>query len=188
MKFTHSFAFFNGEFDVFSNWYPSQFHYQAMPFENVQHFVNHSKAMLFGDNTLAERIYKAKDPERCQQLGREIERFDQEKWNANREKIVRIGCREKFLQDIGLLTLLFETGDRLIVEANPTDFFWGIGFSEDDSRALTPCLWYGKNRLGTILTSLREWLMEGYDEETLPRRAQWAVDEMLRLATVRKAG
>ncbi len=188
MKLTRSFAYFNGADEVFSTWYPAQFYYQAIPFENVQHFVNYSKAMLFKSHELAERIYKAKDPKLCQELGQKIEHFNQEKWNAHREKYVHIACREKFLQHNDLLTLLFETGDRMLVEATPHDFYWGIGLSEDDPRANTPSQWPGRNRLGHILTEFREWMMEGYDEGTLPRRASWAIEEMIQNAGARKAG
>jgi ribA/ribD-fused uncharacterized protein len=188
MKRTQSFAYFNGPESVFSAWYPVQFHYHAMPFEDVIHFLNYSKAKLFGDELLAERILKAKDPKLCRELGRNVKRFNQEKWNKECDKFMRIGCREKFLQHNDLLTALFETGDRIIVEANPRDFYWGIGLTEDDPRALHPCLWFGKNRLGGLLTAVREWLMEGYDEGTLPRRASWAVEEMIRQATVQKVG
>jgi hypothetical protein len=183
---------FFGPEDPFSTWYPSQFHYQAMPFENVQHFVNYFKAKMFGDEALAERIYKAKNPQLCQQLGREVKGFNQEKWNAEREKYVQIGCREKFLQNTELLIALFETGDRLLVEANPKDAYWGIGFAEDDPQATMMCYWPGRhdsrNRLGHIITTFRDWLMDGYDEGTLPRRARWAVEDMLRYVTARKAG
>lgn len=188
MKFTRSYAFFCGSEDVFSTWYPAQFYYQAIPFENVLQFVNYSKAMMFEDKALAERIHKTHNPEACQKLGRTVKGFDQEKWNAEKEKIFRIGCREKFLQNIDLLTLLFETGDRMIVEASSRGVYWGIGCSQDDPRANTPSTWLGRNRLGHILTALREWLMEGYDEQTLPRRAVWAIDQMLHNAGTRKAG
>ena len=53
----------------------------------------------------------------------------------------------KFQTHTGIRELLLGTGDELIVENSPIDYYWGCG--ADGS---------GKNRLGEVLMTVREIL------------------------------
>ncbi|PZG51502.1 hypothetical protein C1I98_08365 [Spongiactinospora gelatinilytica] len=47
------------------------------------------------------------------------------------------------------------TGERVLVEAGPTDRIWGIGMTASDVRAERPHEWAGRNLLGFALMEAR---------------------------------
>ncbi|MNI91462.1 hypothetical protein D3C73_1491250 [compost metagenome] len=53
---------------------------------------------------------------------------------------------------------LLATGDRILVEASPSDKIWGIGLAPDDPNAQIPARWLGQNLLGKALMEVREYL------------------------------
>lgn len=69
----------------------------------------------------------------------------------------------KFGQNAGWKTMLQLTGDRIMVEASPTDAIWGVGLSVEDavkhaenSSFLGASLtWPGRNLLGKALMTVR---------------------------------
>lgn len=54
--------------------------------------------------------------------------------------------------------LSFQTGDRILVEANPYDRIWGIGMSKYQSGIQDPGNWRGLNLLGFALMQVRTML------------------------------
>ena len=69
--------------------------------------------------------------------------------------IVYKGNYAKFTQNKDLLKELRKTGNRVIVEASPLDFIWGIEKDEDDPSALDPSHWSGTNLLGFAIMLVR---------------------------------
>ena len=81
------------------------------------------KAILFWDQTSANKIMKTKMPRKQKALGRKVSGFKEEIWNRHRQKIVEDGNWYKFTNAIGktgLAERLLETGDRLLVEVGET--------------------------------------------------------------------
>lgn len=158
MRQTDRFVFFFGKEDVFSNWYQSRFTYRDIEFNCVEQFMMFSKAKLFGDHLVAERVLATSNPKLQKSLGRTVVPFDQETWGAKCLNIVTVGCREKFAQNQSLLQALLRTGERTLVEASPYDREWGIGVAEDSPIAEHPDKWPGKNLLGQALMIARSQL------------------------------
>ena len=75
-------------------------------------------------------------------------------------EIVSTGNHSKFTQNADLKATLFATAGTTLVEASPYDRIWGVGLAEDDLRIRDRKKWRGQNRLGEILTQLREDLMK----------------------------
>jgi ribA/ribD-fused uncharacterized protein len=144
-----------------SQWWPAVFTVDGYQFATAEHFMMWRKAMLFGDNEIAERILTAAHPHRAKDLGRQVRGFDQHVWEQRRFDIVVDGSVAKFGQHEPLREYLLGTGDRVLVEASPTDRVWGIGLAADDERAADPGAWRGLNLLGFALMRARQVLDQG---------------------------
>ena len=70
-------------------------------------------------------------------------------WEQVKDDIMHQGVLRKFEIHADIRNLLLGTGDELIVENSPIDYYWGCG--ADGS---------GKNKLGQILMAVREILRE----------------------------
>lgn len=159
------FEFFWGTKSPFSNFHPAKF---AMDVkighaDPVKHTFEHSeqafmfcKALFAGDTASAESIIKTKAPGDCKRLGRKVKNLDCKAWSAVSTALMRSINSCKFAQNTELLAKLMETGDRRLVEASPYDSLWGIGLKAADARKKRPEEWPGENRLGRVLTDLRE--------------------------------
>jgi ribA/ribD-fused uncharacterized protein len=175
---------FFGKDDPPSNWHPAPFVVKGIEFPTNEHFMMYCKARLFGDEQVAAAILgddaaawralqgteraamasrPAGDPARAKALGRAVRRFDAAAWEARCRGYVKTGARAKFTQHLKLLADLLATAGTLLVEASPYDRVWGVGLSASDPRIRDRAKWRGENRLGHLLTDLREELLNSAD-------------------------
>ncbi|WP_349876692.1 NADAR family protein [Micromonospora sp. HUAS YX12] len=138
-----------------SQWWPAAFTVDGREFATAEHWMMWHKATLFGDHAIAERVLAAGHPHRAKALGRQVRDFDEATWAARRYEIVVAGSVAKFARHEPLRRFLLGTGDRVLVEASPTDRVWGIGLTADDPRAASPATWRGDNLLGFALMEAR---------------------------------
>jgi ribA/ribD-fused uncharacterized protein len=117
------------------------------------------KALLMGDDEVAKKILATPGPGESKALGRQVETFDQEVWDANCDGVVERANLLKFSQDERLKGILLGTGNREIVETSPNDRVWGIGF--DSEHALGNEKEWGQNKLGKALMRVRDQLRKG---------------------------
>jgi ribA/ribD-fused uncharacterized protein len=141
-----------------SQWWPSPFTVDDVTFPTAEHYMMYSKARLFGDLSMADRVLGVRHPNEAKTLGRQVSGFDEERWAAARYDIVVAGSVAKFGQNDDLRAFLLGTGDRVLVEASPLDRVWGIGLAADDERADKPDQWKGLNLLGFALMDARDIL------------------------------
>jgi ribA/ribD-fused uncharacterized protein len=144
-----------------SQWWPAQFTVDRHSYATAEHYMMWRKAMLFGDHETAGRILAVDHPAQAKRLGREVRGFTESTWDAARFGIVVAGNLAKFGQHEDLRTYLLSTGERVLVEASPTDGIWGIGLSATDGRAYDPARWQGLNLLGFALMEVRTTLRNG---------------------------
>ncbi|WBC00771.1 NADAR family protein [Micromonospora sp. WMMA1976] len=142
-----------------SQWWPAAFTVDGREFATAEHWMMWHKATLFGDHAIAERVLAAGHPHRAKALGRQVRDFDEATWVARRYEIVVAGSIAKFGRHEPLRRFLIGTGDRVLVEASPTDRVWGIGLTADDPRADDPATWRGDNLLGFALMEARAALV-----------------------------
>ena len=143
-----------------SQWYPAAFTLDGHEYVTAEHYMMAEKARFFGDPELAERIIRIETPAQAKKLGREVEGFDQQRWEEARCEIVFAANLAKFEQNLGCRAFLLASRDRVLVEASPVDTIWGIGLAMDDPRAESPEAWQGLNLLGFTLMRVREKLFE----------------------------
>lgn len=111
----------------------------------------YQKAILMGDQAIADEVLKATSPAQVKALGRHVKNFSAELWDEKKFEVVLAGNLAKFRAHPDLLEALLETGDRIIAEAADYDRVWGIGLSASDPRAQNLAEWRGENLLGKVL-------------------------------------
>ena len=141
-----------------SQWWVADFVVAGITYRSTEHWMMAEKARLFGDDDMLVQILAAKSPAEAKKLGREIQHFDAEVWEAHKVDIVRAGNLHKFGQHKDLLEFLLATGERVLVEASPVDAIWGIGLAADAPEAADPARWRGPNLLGFALMEVRDLL------------------------------
>jgi ribA/ribD-fused uncharacterized protein len=143
---------------VLSNWFPSPFVIDGVTYATNEHWMMAEKARVFGDAVARARVMKAETPGEAKAIGREVQHFDGDVWDAARFDIVARGCEAKFAADAALRDYLSWTSDAVLVEASPQDRIWGIGLAASDPDASDPRTWRGDNLLGFALMRTRERL------------------------------
>lgn len=146
-----------------SQWWPASFKIGEQEFPTAEHFMMHSKAMLFGDEEIARKILETESPKEVKALGRSVKDFDSQLWQEHRFAVVLRGNLAKFSQNENLKDYMFSTGESILVEASPTDTIWGIGLSEEQARTVSPADWKGLNLLGFALMRTRSLLECGLE-------------------------
>jgi len=125
----------------------------------------HAKALLFGDEAIAQAILDTSSPRKIRSLGRNVQNFSDKVWKRHREQIVYENNVAKFQQNESMRAVLLATGDRVLVEASPSDSIWGIGLHERDAVQCPANQWPGLNLLGKALMRVRDTLRAINDEE-----------------------
>lgn len=147
----------------FSQWFASNFRGrleeagQLMDFTCAEQYMMASKAQLFGDKDSLDAIMATHSPREQKALGRKVQGFNQEVWEANAKPIVRRASFYKFSQDSTLTAFILST-NKHIVEGADYDPVWGVKLSWDDPDIEDPANWRGTNWLGECLMDTREVL------------------------------
>lgn len=149
----------------YSNFYPAQFDYAGKHYSSSEQYMMAQKAIMLNDLKTHAEIMAAKTPATAKELGRKVKNYDEYLWSSVRFQTVRRGVRAKFQQNRTLRTQLLDTGNRILVEASPTDGLWGIKMAADTPGIENPREWCGENLLGKVLmrvrADLRIWVQNG---------------------------
>ena len=129
----------------FSNFFPSAFDLDGKRWPTTEHYFQAQKFTATPE--YQEEIRLAKTPEKAKSLGASREKPIRADWDQVREDVMKKALKAKFTQNADLKALLLSTGNRPLVEANPTDSYWGYGRTKK-----------GKNRMGILLQQLRDEL------------------------------
>lgn len=149
----------------FSQWQHSEFDLWGVHFVTAEQAMMHAKATLFEDHEVAAQILSTRDPGKQKALGRQVRGFSEPVWDERKHDIVYQINFEKFAQNKGLRRKLFQTGDRMLVEASPVDTIWGIGLEASVANVTPHKDWPGQNLLGKTLTRVRGELRQLFPEE-----------------------
>ena len=131
-----------------SNFERTAFYVEGELFKTNEHYYQAQKA---NEKRVSEYIKNAPHARIAMVLGRQLERnkylqkYMVEDWDIKKLNVMLKGLRYKFMVP-GLRTLLLDTGDAILHEDNPEDFYWGIGDGTGES-------WLGK-----LLMQVREEL------------------------------
>lgn len=138
-----------------SQWYPAPFTVDGVRYATAEHYMMAGKARLFGDAEAERLVFADDDPGRAKGAGRRVRGFSEETWAAHCYALVVAANMAKFGQHRALRSFLLGTGERVLVEASPSDTIWGIGLSAAQPEAMHPASWRGLNLLGFALMNVR---------------------------------
>lgn len=145
---------------IYSNWDNCHFtdSHAFVRFKNSEQAFMWYKADWFNDHKIVHQVELTSDPAAVKALGRQIDKFDEKAW-----KCVKFGFMVwvnylKFSQNPYYSQTLKNTGERILVEASPTDKIWGVGLGETDPLILDEKNWKGSNLLGKALMEVRTML------------------------------
>lgn len=142
----------------FSNWSAAPFVLDGQKYNCVEQYMMQKKALMFGDEEIANEIMKTNNPREQKAWGRKVRGFEMAKWASVARDIVFRGCLAKFTQNPEMYEELMKTSGTLVVEASPLDKVWGIGLDAKAATATPIDDWKGTNWLGQCITEVREIL------------------------------
>jgi len=120
-------------FELDGAWWPTNEHYfQAQKFVGVAY---------------ADQIRQARSPTEAARMGRRRLHSLRSDWEDVKDQVMLEGVLRKFETHADIRLVLLSTGDELLVENAPKDYYWGCGADES-----------GQNKLGKILMTVRTLL------------------------------
>jgi ribA/ribD-fused uncharacterized protein len=135
----------NEPYGCFSNFSPHGIDLQGIHWATVEHYYQAQKFVGTTDAALIPVIHAVQTPEQAAALGRDRTRQVRSDWEQVKTAVMREAVLKKFLTHTDIQAILISTGDQLIVENSPKDYFWGCGRDKT-----------GNNHLGKILMSVRQ--------------------------------
>lgn len=141
---------------IFSNWSDHSIIDNDLIFKTLEHYLMYSKACLFQDYEIANKILKENGPLSVKNLGRKVRNFDPDTWDENKKQIMQRGLQMKVEQNEDVKKALVATKNKIIAEASPYDKIWGIGLSENDINCRDQNKWKGENLLGIAWMKVRD--------------------------------
>ena len=139
-----------------SQWWPCKFKSNGIVYNCAEQYMMSEKAKLFKDDEIYQLILQESSQKQIKAYGRKIKNFNDEEWNKHKINIVIQGNILKFSQNEDLKQFLIGTGDKILVEASPTDRIWGIGLDKNNPDSRNPYKWRGENLLGFSLMKVRD--------------------------------
>jgi ribA/ribD-fused uncharacterized protein len=132
-------------FGCFSNFSPHGIEIHGTYWPTVEHYYQAQKFVGSVDAVIIPVIHAAKTPEDAAALGRCTSRRLRSDWDLVKTQVMREAIFKKFLTHRDIQETLLSTGNEVLVENSPTDYFWGCGADKT-----------GQNHLGKVLMSVRE--------------------------------
>jgi ribA/ribD-fused uncharacterized protein len=151
---TDTHVFFYGS--CYSQWAMRNIQIGSLTYNCAEQYMMSQKAKLFEDDHACHMIMMSEDPAEQKAWGKKVKNFNQEKWEEVCRGVVYAANYAKFTQHHDWRLQLLMTGDKVIVEASPTDRIWGVGLSALDLRIRDPENWRGDNWLGEAIMQVRE--------------------------------
>ena len=135
-----------------SNFYPHAFSYDGVKLPTSEHHLMRAKALLMGDDVVANAIVAAPSALAAKRLGRKVKPWDQGLWDDNCDRIMEDILVAKFNSTPGMREYILNTEGHFY-EASPKDKVWGIGIGVQQAMAGAPH--NGENKLGRALDRAR---------------------------------
>jgi hypothetical protein len=131
-------------YGCFSNFSPHPIQVEGLYWQTVEHYYQAQKFVGSENEGLIQVIRDVQTPMEAAQIGRDRTRKLRSDWELVKRQVMWQGVLTKFLTHPDIQEILLDTGEELLVEDSPTDYYWGCG--QDKT---------GQNQLGKILMNVR---------------------------------
>jgi len=122
-------------FELEGLWWPTSEHY--------------FQAQKFAGTPYGEQIRQAPTASVAARMGRRRLQPLRSDWEQVKDQVMFQGVLRKFETHAGIRSILLETGDELLIENAPRDYYWGCGADRS-----------GQNKLGQVLMRIRSLLRD----------------------------
>jgi len=136
-------------YGCFSNFSPHPIQIDGWCWQTVEHYYQAHKFVGTTDEALIRTIKNVATPMEAALLGRDRTRNHRPDWEQVKQQIMWRGVLTKFFTHPDIQQILLNTGEEVIVEDSPTDYYWGCG--EDQT---------GENHLGKMLMNVRQHIRQ----------------------------
>ena len=137
-------------YGCFSNFSAHGFELDDLYWPTSEHYF---QAQKFVGTPYLEKVQQTKTPKDAANMGRNRSLPLRSDWEKVKDAVMRKAVLKKFTTHADIREILLSTGDELLVENSPVDYYWGCG--KDGS---------GKNQLGHILMDVRAELLAQIDK------------------------
>lgn len=131
-------------YGCFSNFSPHGFERDGVWWPTSEHYF---QAQKFAGTSFADLIRQAPTPREAAKLGRRRSLPLRHDWEVIKDQVMLAGILCKFETHADIRAVLLATGEELLAENAPRDYYWGCG--ADGS---------GQNKLGQVLMTVRTLL------------------------------
>jgi ribA/ribD-fused uncharacterized protein len=107
-----------------SNFSPHGFQLDGVYWPTVEHYFQAQK--LPAQPSYQQRIRRARSPKGAKALGRSRKVPLRPDWDNVKDDLMRQALRAKLFAHPELAALLLETGERVLIENAPSDYYWGL--------------------------------------------------------------
>ncbi|HEY9613511.1 NADAR family protein [Allocoleopsis sp.] len=132
-------------YGCFSNFSLHPIEMKGTSWQTVEHYYQAQKFVGTENERLIQVIRETQTPMEAAQIGRNRTLKLRCDWEEVKRQVMWQGVLTKFLTHTDIQSILLNTGEELIVEDSPTDYYWGCG--QDRT---------GQNQLGQILMNARQ--------------------------------
>ena len=136
-------------YGCFSNFSPDGINIDHVYWPTVEHYYQAHKFIGTENVGLIDMIRNVKTPMLAAQIGRNPQNIIRADWELVKRDIMTLGVLTKFTTHLELQKILLSTGNKIIVEDSPTDYYWGCGVNRT-----------GQNHLGKILMDVRATILK----------------------------
>ena len=146
-----------GELNSLSNFHHAPFTVDNTRYHCTEQLIQCKKAELFNDNAAVTKIMHAKTGYACNEAGRQVSNFKQERWTKKAKSLCYEGIMQKYLENKQARRTLLATKNKTIVECTK-DSVWGCGKPLSDESCLDKSLWINQGIMGEMLECIRQSL------------------------------
>jgi len=132
-----------------SNFSPHGIYIDGADWPTVEHYYQAQKYVGSPNQSVIPSIAGAPTPKAAAAIGRDRTLILRPDWEEVKRQIMRAAVLQKFLTHLDIQAKLLATGDKILIEDSPKDYYWGCGADRT-----------GHNYLGKILMAVRQEIRE----------------------------